>query len=301
MLIHQYHVDGLIVPTLQIELQPQAVNAEQEEALARDPAKITLPILRLQRNSTLTRREFTRTNWGPTQASGGVPTHQALAATVVPLTRPELYDHLADSTLIYEHNCAMFDSSTGPSPPESQQLRSLAIDSIIHCLGENGGITQENVVGKLARAQTKRVDSRHLPIINQMASQLTGLPFGPIQDKDPNMAAALANLDLTATRTSGSRYNAAADARKMGSEQGRRWIKVPELQHGLHNNLRAEHIQDGDSFRLLVGKRIISLSKNPIQQLHKDDIRPAELGELQLLRFQANLKPVSEDAKKGFF
>lgn len=245
------------------------------------------------------RRGFTRTNWAPTQASDGVPIHQALAAIVAPLTGPELFDHLAESALIYQHNRAMFDTSTGPSPPEAQEVRNSIIESIIHYLGPNGGIRQENLARKIAKAQAMRVDLRNLPAINQMMAQLTGLPFGPIQDDNLSMAAALADLDLTSPRTSGSRYNAATDPRRMDSEHSRRWMKVPELQYGLHNNLRPEHIQEGDSFRLLVDKKIISLTKNPIQELHEDDIRAADLHELQLLRFQANLKPVSEDAKNA--
>lgn len=168
------------------------------------------------------RREFTRKNWAPTQASGGVPIHHVLAAAVAPLTGPELFDHLAESTLIYQHNRAMFDNSTGTSPPEAQEVRNSIIDSIMHYLGPNGGTTQENLARKLARAQAMRVDPRSLPTVNQMMAPLTGPPFGPIQDDDPSMAAALTDLDLTSSRMSESRYNTAADPRRMDSEHGRK-------------------------------------------------------------------------------
>lgn len=247
------------------------------------------------------RRGFTRTNWAPSQAFGGVPLHQALAATVASLTGPKLFDHLAESTLIYQHNRAMFDISSGPSPPEAQEVRNLIIDSIIHYLGPNGGSRQKNLARRLTRAQAMRVNPSNLPAINQMMAQLTGLPFRPMEDDNLSMAAASADLDLTSPHTSGSRYNAATDPRRMDSEHGRRWMKVPELQYGLHNNLRPEHIQEGDSFRIQVDKKIISLTKNPIQELHEDDIRAADLDELQLFRFQANLKPVSDDAKRAVF
>lgn len=245
------------------------------------------------------RRQNTRNNWAPTQASGGVPTHHAPAAAVAPLRGPELFDHLAESTLIYQHNRVMFDNSNGPSPPEAQQVRSSVMDSIIHYLGENGGITQENLAGKLARAQAMRVDPRSLPAINLIMAQLTGLPFGPIEGDTVNMAAALADIDLTSSHTSGSRYNAAGDPRRMDSEHGRKGLKVPELQHALRNNPRPEHIQQSDSFRMLVDERVISLTQKPIQQLHEDDIRPADLDEIR--RFKADLKPVSDDAKKAVF
>ena len=142
------------------------------------------------------RRESTRTNWAPTQASSGVPIHHALAAAVAPLTGPDLFDHLAESTLIYQHKRAMFDTSTGPSPPEAQQVPSSVIDSIIRYLGENGGITQKNLAGKLARAQAMRVDPRSLPAIKLMMAQLACLPFGLIENDNLNMAAALADLIL---------------------------------------------------------------------------------------------------------
>ena len=247
------------------------------------------------------RREFIRTNWFPTQASGAVPAHHALAAAVAPLIGPELFDHLPESTLIYRVHRAMFDIATGQSLPEAQQVRSSVIDSIIHYLERNGGITQENLSVKLARAQAMRVDPRSLPAINLMMAHLTGRPFGPIEDVNLNMAAALADLDLTPPPTYGSRYNAVAHPRRMDSEHGRTWMKVSELQHGLRKNSRAGHIREGDSFTMSIDDRIISRTKNPIQQLHEDDIRHAGLDELQLLRLQANLKSCSDIAKKAVF
>ena len=245
------------------------------------------------------RREFIRTNWFPTQTSSAVPIHHALTAAAAPLTWPELLDHLAQSTLIYQLHYAMFDMATGPLLPEAQQVRSSVIDSIIHYLRENGGITQENLSVKLARAQAMRVDPRSLPAINLMMTHLTRPPFGPIEDASMNMAAAL--TDRTPPPTYGSRYNAAAYPLRMDSEHGRTWMKVSELQHGPRKISRTGHILEGDCFRMMVDDRIISLTKNPIQQLHEDDIRHAGLDELQLLRLQANLKSSSNIAKKAVF